>query len=517
MYALQDWSTEDWTRALACDDDNARLFCAAFVPDGDWTDKSTLAQAIKTKIDKPMELYQTRALASFQNDYMNREHKQHKHALTRYPHPTLLSNAVFNREFPLGMEEFCMENVDFAVENSGLGEISHERSSCTTCAVYSSMIICLCGVGGYLLMLCTRPSLWSLNATIQYKNDTDFSRVLNERTRERGTFASLVCALLFSSTVNSTLDKFGRIDPSTSTVLIGMTLGGTFGFMLDCMFGSDEGFREYLWSPMGGMRYALGSLATNRFARYLVTILFDMFFTVILFKKMYPLMLRLSGFSERGREWIANAFVSGIIAISTYQVYANMVRFEWAYPSGHEDVMNQWISGPTMILSTVIMCMVYLVSETRTRWGEPGINDPRIKIAVTAATFGFLAVLQMFGIMDPSGEDLGASAFVDERRWEDVHMPLKGVCKTKSLWVTGSGILVAIVVFSIGFTIFVTSRLHLCARPVVFVFYCALTLGIVSMFAFVPLFSAGVPRRDDVWGDACARYDRAELARLGLL
>ena len=27
-----------------------------------------------------------------------------------------------------------------------------------------------------------------------------------------------------------------------------------------------------------------------------------------------------------------------------------MTRFEWAYPSGVEDVNNQWISGQTMIL-----------------------------------------------------------------------------------------------------------------------------------------------------------------------
>ena len=31
------------------------------------------------------------------------------------------------------------------------------------------------------------------------------------------------------------------------------------------------------------MRYALGSLATDRFGRFFVTVLFDMFFTVILF------------------------------------------------------------------------------------------------------------------------------------------------------------------------------------------------------------------------------------------
>ena len=56
-----------------------------------------------------------------------------------------------------------------------------------------------------------------------------------------------------------------------------MSLGGTFGFVLDNMVGSDEGFREYLWSPQGGMKYAVGSLATARYGRYLITIVFDMF------------------------------------------------------------------------------------------------------------------------------------------------------------------------------------------------------------------------------------------------
>ena len=126
--------------------------------------------------------------------------------------------------------------------------------------------------------------------------------------------------------MNSSLDKIGKIDPSTSTVLIGMLLGGTFGFILDTMLGSDEGLREYLWDPPSGMRYALGSLATDRFGRYIVTILFDMFFTVILYSKL----VHVAGFSQSGREWIANFIVSGFIGVITFQVYANMTRFQWA-------------------------------------------------------------------------------------------------------------------------------------------------------------------------------------------
>ena len=92
--------------------------------------------------------------------------------------------------------------------------------------------------------------------------------------------ASLLNALTFSLSVNGSLDKFGWIDPSTSTVLIGMTLGGTWGFILDSIYGSDEGFREYLWSPTAGMAYAMGSIRSAKFVRYFITIIFDMFFTV---------------------------------------------------------------------------------------------------------------------------------------------------------------------------------------------------------------------------------------------
>ena len=515
MYGLQDWSTTDWQDALMMDDESARIFCADFVPEKDWSDKSSLAMAIREKIDKPLEGFHTLSIAEFQNKHMNRMRNMDKGAKTRYPHPSLLSNAIFNREFPLGMEEKCMQDVTFAVEFSGLGEISHERSIRTTIVVYSSMCGCLCGVIAYMVYICHKNDLWTMQATMQHRNTEEFVRKLNFRTRERGTFASLINAMFFSSTVNSTLDKFGRIDPSTSTVLIGMVLGGTWGFVLDCMFGSDEGFREYLWAPTEGLRYAFGSLSTARFARYLVTIIFDMFFTVILFKNMYPQMLRISGFSQRGREWIANAFVSGLIAVSTYQVYANMMRFEWAYPSGHEDVMNQWISGPTMIIATVIMNMVFLTTETRTRWGEPGINDPSMKLLVTICTFIYIAMLQMLGIMDPSGENLLVNA--TSARWTDWNMPLKGVCQTKARWLLGAGVFGIIVTFTLGFTIFVTSRLSRWMKIFMFVMYNILTVMIVGFFAFVPIFRhRGEARRDGEWVHACNTYDRGVLERFDL-
>ena len=86
------------------------------------------------------------------------------------------------------------------------------------------------------------------------------------------------------------------------------------------------------------------------------------------------MQVRVAGFSKHGREWLANGMVSAFISVVTYQVYANMTRFEWAYPSGVEDVKEQWISGSTMILAIVVMNAVYLVSETRVQVGEPNPN-----------------------------------------------------------------------------------------------------------------------------------------------
>ena len=59
-----------------------------------------------------------------------------------------------------------------------------------------------------------------------------------------------------------------------------------------------------------------------------MTLLFDMFFTTILFKHMYCRLVHIAGFSKSGREWIANGFVSFVIGLLTFQVYANMTRFQ---------------------------------------------------------------------------------------------------------------------------------------------------------------------------------------------
>jgi len=235
-----------------------------------------------------------------------------------------------------------------------------------------------------------------------------------------------------------------------------MVLGGTWGFVLDNMFGSDEGFREYLWSPQEGMYYAMGQLRSDRYARYIITILFDMYVTVILFKLLFPKLVSLAGFTVRGREWIANGFVSAAISILTFQVYANMTRFEWAYPSGTEHHINQWISGQTMVLNTVIMNLVYLIAETRSRVGEPGINDPNVKLAMTCFTMLVLWALQSQGVIDPSVLTTRNVTVVADPT--DVTLPLANVCRMKARAAQGFLGFAGITFGCLSFVIFGTSQ-----------------------------------------------------------
>ena len=283
---------------------------------------------------------------------------------------------------------------------------------------------------------------------------------------------------------------------------------------------------------------------------------FDLLDSAMRFVLSFSLSLSLSPTLQnpqqnQGREWIANGMCSFFISFLTYQVYANMTRFEWAYPSGVEDVRNQWISGQSMILFVVAMNMTYLVTETRTKIGEKGINDPPIKLLVTVLTFLGLFGLQVYEVVDPSVLEAVNTTETNDYTF-DTNRPLKGVCYTKSLFSRGLGILFIIVCGCVGFVVFVTSRQTLsglrsmcCTRTsrvgsgnsgssnstgidssnrtdlimgrlALFVIYVSISIFIVMFFAIVPLYNEGGTRNETGWIEICDRGDFDELRAAGL-
>jgi len=119
------------------------------------------------------------------------------------------------------------------------------------------------------------------------------------------------------------------------------------------------------------------------------------------------------------------------------------------------------------------MNMVYLVTETRMRFGERGINEPNIKLIITMFTFFVLTGLQVYGVVDPSKLDAppnttDAATLLLVKHYQDIYdacledggteeecptmqdarltnwsFPLKTVCDTQSRAVRGYGLFIS--------------------------------------------------------------------------
>ena len=165
----------------------------------------------------------TRAAAG--SDATDRGQPGEAPARRAYFEAPLFWNYMLARDFPLGVDERLVDAPwAFAVAQSGARDVGHRRNSVVSLLVMLSMLALFGFAMWYLLRLMMgTPELWTLTSTVQDAADGLMGSLINARTKDRGTVASCLQSFSFSLTVNAFLDKFGRIDPSTSTVFVGMT------------------------------------------------------------------------------------------------------------------------------------------------------------------------------------------------------------------------------------------------------------------------------------------------------
>lgn len=255
------------------------------------------------------------------------------------------------------------------------------------------------GVGGVLALYVMVSTMMDAASTNTDPTSPDRAKI--KRQQARGTVASIIVSLTFGI-LNFLVDLFGDINPATSTALVGMVFGGTLGFLMDNALGSDEGFKLGVEvGPFRAWRYALGLMTTGAYMRYTLTVLLDMFVSLIIFKPLYAFFLSLPYL--RCNDALANGFASTAIGLTTFQAYANVTRFAWAYPATNSQTKKSWIRGSTMQVIASVASVVFLAGNTQAELtpDEFGINHPKVKLWVVLGSMCLIWGLSTMDEMEP--------------------------------------------------------------------------------------------------------------------
>ena len=129
VHGLQDWSTAEWRESLRRHPTAGQVLVRnllgrqlAFV--NTQTGFETESLAIRGMLREPLTMAQWRHILSFQNEVLNSHHRDEAEPLLHYMHPSLLSTMIFDREFPLGVEDSVMaDKLRFAIQHSGLHRV----------------------------------------------------------------------------------------------------------------------------------------------------------------------------------------------------------------------------------------------------------------------------------------------------------------------------------------------------------------------------------------------------------
>ena len=111
LYGLQDWTEAKWADSIAAHPVEAADLLKAVVPQHQQPEAGNhkhAAMLIKAKLGDPLSSAKWRAVCEFQNRALNVAHARDEEARVNYLSSTLLSNMLFDREFPLGVEERVM-------------------------------------------------------------------------------------------------------------------------------------------------------------------------------------------------------------------------------------------------------------------------------------------------------------------------------------------------------------------------------------------------------------------------
>lgn len=194
---------------------------------------------------------------------------------------------------------------------------------------------------------------------------------------------SLIVVTIVAGLLSFLIDKLGNVNAATSTALIGMCFAGTLKFVVNNVMDTD-----WKANPRRSLKHGLGAIASEKFIRYTLTVLLNIFVSMVLFKPLYLFMKDFPYLRHK------HALISGVATTVTIGLvsfaYSDTLRYKWIDRSASDD---HWIHNGTMQVIISVAAAVFLASDTQIFANEPGINQPTVKLGFVIGTMCMLCML----------------------------------------------------------------------------------------------------------------------------
>lgn len=241
----------------------------------------------------------------------------------------------------------------------------------------------------------------------------DSAKSVSDREKNRGLLVSLMSAFLLNA-VGAVMANAGV--PEGYIVLnYGFILGPVIGYLLDVGVATEEGLRATKRGLPGAL-FALRSLASPKFYRYVITVFLDMFVS-------NPIQDAVKNYLMKTRDNIPNNFIGygqlvknnfpsllqSIVAVMTFQAYTNDTRFRWAYSTNPENrVANDVVTLATAVSASLFVAYNLPGAESLSR------RVPFALVAIAMLSFGNYITFERCGgeivnVFDANDDDVRMS------------------------------------------------------------------------------------------------------------
>jgi hypothetical protein len=143
-------------------------------------------------------------------------------------------------------------------------------------------------------------------------------------------------------------------------------------YMAERVLATDEGLRMFKANPFKGLPLALKSLTEVHFIKFFLTIMLDMFISIPIIETLAAYLLKYTPVLMAGNgydKYIANSLrpmLMVFVAAITFLAYANMTRFQWAYPSEHQNDrlrINDSVMYLSISVAAAVFALYYVVTK----------------------------------------------------------------------------------------------------------------------------------------------------------